>query len=120
MMRCGDLGHKNRNGDPCAKPQGLGVRGADTGPCRYHTESVQGTRKVLKKRVVEYLPRADLTLLEVGRKVGRAPHTITIWFLKNRAPDRWQDKVERQVTGPDRVPRIPIEALQALLDDDQD
>lgn len=36
-----------------------------------------------------------------------------IFFLKNRGPDRWRDKVQQEVTG-DR--RISLEVLRSFLD----
>ena len=165
MIRCGELGHATRHGRPCRKPQGWGIQDVDKGPCRYHTEGVRATRKSLKTQVAEYLVRPDLTLLEVGILVGRAPHTIwrwrqdddefdkqcieamaaadcvrvrivedslykriitdrlnaaeTIWFLKNRAPDRWRDKVEQAVTASDGRPLIPIAVLRSFINDDK-
>jgi hypothetical protein len=45
----------------------------------------------------------------------------TIFFLKNRAPERWKDKVEREVTGKDGTPLFPAELLRELAgDDDED
>jgi transposase-like protein len=166
MTLCGDLGHKKRDGQPCRKSKGWGIRGATSGPCRYHDGRDQVTRKRLKKRVIDYLEQPELTLREIAAKVGYSPVTIwrwrqqdpefdeacarameaadsvrvrivedslfrriisdrlnpaeTIFFLKNRAPDRWRDKVEREVTGPSGVPRMPIEAIRAMLDDDDD
>lgn len=161
-MLCGDLGHKNRDGNPCRKPLGWGIKGRDTGPCRYHDGRDQGTRERIKKGIVEYLARPELTLRQVGRKVGRAPNTIwgwrqrdkefdkqcatamssansarvqivedslfkriitdrvnpaeTIFWLKNRAPERWRDKVVSARTGKDGKALIPVAALRSLLD----
>lgn len=47
----------------------------------------------------------------------------TIFYLKNRAPHRWRDKVEREITGKDGAPLIDIKALRALAlegDDEYD
>lgn len=38
-----------------------------------------------------------------------------IFFLKNRAPHRWRDKVQHEVTGKDGEPLIGIEQLRKLL-----
>ncbi len=42
----------------------------------------------------------------------------SIFFLKNRAPQRWRDKVEREITGKDGTPLIPVEAMRALLEEE--
>ncbi len=72
MKLCGELGHENKDGRPCGKPQGLGVEGTDAGPCRYHDGRDRRTREAIKKAVLKSLARPELTLREVAQKVGRA------------------------------------------------
>jgi hypothetical protein len=83
-MLCGELGHTNRDRRPCRKRQGWGIKRVDKGPCRYHDGRDQGTREALKKQVIHYLRQPELTLREVGRKVGRAPNTIWGWRRRDR------------------------------------
>lgn len=44
----------------------------------------------------------------------------TIFWLKNRAPTRWRDKVVQEVTGADGRPLMPIDALRSFLIDESD
>ncbi len=51
---------------------------------------------------------------------GEAAAQETIFWLKNRAPDRWRDKVEIEATGKDGQPLIPLAAIRALVEDDEE
>ena len=87
-MLCGDLGHTNRDGEACKKRQGWGIDGVAKGPCRYHDGRDQGTKDAIKKEVLQYLQQPELTMREVGRKVGRAPNTIWLWRQQDREAAR--------------------------------
>ncbi len=53
MKVCGELGHENKDGRPCSKPQGWGVEGTDAGPCRYHDGRDRRPREAIKKAVLK-------------------------------------------------------------------
>lgn len=48
---------------------------------------------------------------------GEAAAQETIFWLKNRAPDRWRDKVELEATGRDGQPLVPLAAIRVMVDD---
>lgn len=41
-----------------------------------------------------------------------------IFFLKNRAPSRWKDRVEREITGKDGKALFSLEAIRMIVGED--
>ena len=41
-----------------------------------------------------------------------------IFFLKNRAPARWKDRVEREITGKDGKALFSLEAIRMIVGED--
>lgn len=58
--------------------------------------------------------------LFVRAAAGKINPAEAIFFLKNRDPARWKDKVERELTGKDGTPLIPIEALRLVLSEEDE
>jgi hypothetical protein len=158
-------GRAKRDGTVCTRPQGWGIKGKKSGPCRDHTDEAMERMRTLKQTVLDLLADPENTLRHVAEKsdvsvprmyawrqededfdkewltiiaardrmrvqivedslytraaAGKINPAEAIFFLKNRAPDRWRDKVEREITGKDGVPLIPLEALREILADDE-
>lgn len=46
---------------------------------------------------------------------GDASASLVIFWLKNRAPKRWKDKIEAELTGKDGSALLPLQALRSVL-----
>ncbi len=49
---------------------------------------------------------------------GDASASLVIFWLKNRAPKRWKDKIETELTGKDGEALLPLQAIRAVLSSD--
>ncbi len=51
---------------------------------------------------------------------GDASASLVTFWLKNRAPHRWRDKVDIEATGKDGEALLPLQAIRSILSDADD
>ncbi len=66
---------------------------------------------------IRYVAVEDAAFRQILR--GEAAPAVIIFWLKNRAPHRWRDRVHQELTGPAGAPLIPLEVIRSIVYDDQ-
>ncbi len=66
---------------------------------------------------IRYVAVEDATFNQIVR--GEAAPAVVIFWLKNRAPHRWRDRVHQELTGPAGAPLIPLEVIRSIVYGDQ-
>ncbi|NIP54254.1 MAG: hypothetical protein GWN55_10490, partial [Phycisphaerae bacterium] len=81
---------------------------------RHEWYTIAAQKDVMRTDIVE-----DSLFKRAAEEKGGNP-AETIFYLKNRAPHRWKDKVQQEVTGADGAPLMSVEALRSFLKDDDE
>ena len=57
----------------------------------------------------------DMTFRRIVR--GEASASLITFWLKNRAPNRWKDRAQRELAGISEQSQVTLEVIRSIIDD---